>query len=1172
MSVETLTLRWSGILLGILFMAAVLSACSDDSTESTSTINGDSGAWEEYEAFCSEAAQEELDDNEDYTNGEVSTFYAELVERMESIDPPVEIADWHDKLLAAWTAVTRLIDAEPQDAIFDPLILFSDSGILSRFGEVEEAFNEIPADVRERLAAAGCSDDADSEPTGGGESDTPQPNVTATADSGRTSTGPDFLPTCEPRSRDEAALVAFYNATDGPNWTNNTNWLTDAPLGDWAGVSANRITINGRVEGECVTQLGLRGKQLSGEIPAALGNLLNLADLDLSDNQLSGEIPAALGNLANLQRLNLSGNQLSGEIPAALSNLASLQRLNLSGNQLSGEIPAALGNLPSLQRLYLSGNQLSGEIPAALGNLANLQRLYLNDNQLSGEIPVELGKIPSLRLDGNQLSGRILRPNGTNPQYAWDGSTIRVSWDAVDGADYYKVYYHYFFDDACQLGGDGSPRFCEELAANVTGTTYVHTNPTSPGRDEYYYWVVSCNSSGCSEIDRENPAQLIDSDPGEAEPRADSSTATSTDTPKPTQTRTPSDTPTPQPVATQTATPTVTPGPTSETPVLTATSSSARDRDGDGLIEVDNLTQLDALRWDLDGDGISDNADYAAAFSDADTGTMCSVASCAGYELTANLDFDTDGNGEADEGDVYWNGGGGWIPIGESSAFDTTFDGGGHTISNLYIRGVPNVGLFGVLGSGSTVSGIGLVDASVEASGFGAAGALAGISHGVIEDSFADGLIAGCVDQIGGLVGLNHGSIANSRSAVDVDSARRTSSRICYASGGGLVGQNGGTITNSNSTSVVSGFTDNFGGLAGVNSGAITDSYAMGSVSGNGYAAVGGLVGENETEGKIITSYATGEVSGQGDNFGGLAGANSGAITDSYATGNVSGNGYAAVGGLVGENETEGKIITSYATGEVSGQGDNFGGLAGANSGIIVASYATGNVSGNGYADVGGLVGDNGYTGVITAAYAEGSVSGNADRYGGLVGSNQGVVTVCFSTGEVPRSGGGLIDSNGNYGTVASCYWDTETSEQSDSAGGEGKTTAELQSPTGYTGPYADWNVDLDGDGSSDDPWIFGSATEYPVLNLGTLDIDYGTLNNRLPLEPKSNAALCSAVNYADIGKVNAQIAAGIDVNDTCQSTWAWYDGLTPLVIAKRQGGPAVEAILVEAGAVDSEG
>ena len=59
------------------------------------------------------------------------------------------------------------------------------------------------------------------------------------------------------------------------------------------------------------------------------------------------------------------------------------------------------------------------------------------------------------------------------------------------------------------------------------------------------------------------------------------------------------------------ASPGTTPTPT---PTSTATSSSARDRDGDGLIEVDNLTQLDAMRWDTDGDGMSDNGDYAAAF------------------------------------------------------------------------------------------------------------------------------------------------------------------------------------------------------------------------------------------------------------------------------------------------------------------------------------------------------------------------------------------------------------------------------------------------------------------------------------------------------------------------------------------------------------------------------
>ena len=368
------------------------------------------------------------------------------------------------------------------------------------------------------------------------------------------------MPKCEPRSSYVPALVAFYNATDGPNWKDNTNWLTDAPLGDWAGVSANRITGNGRVVGECVTQLWLNGNRLKGELPAELGSLLSLAELDLSNNQLSGEIPAELGSLLNLRLLDLADNQLSGEIPAELGGLPNLRRLDLANNQLSGEIPAELGGLLNLQRLYLGRNQLSGEIPAAIGNLPNMIWLSLPDNQLSGEIPAELGNIPTLVLDGNRLTGRVLRPGGANPQYAWEGSTIRVSWDAVDGADYYKVYYDAHFDSSCQLESDGRLSFCEELATDVTGTTYVHTNLSL---SENYYWVVSCNSDGCSHIDKEYPAQLIGPTPSGAEPSTQPGAVYSTPTPRatraPTQTPEPSTTPTPGPTPTHTPTPSTPP-------------------------------------------------------------------------------------------------------------------------------------------------------------------------------------------------------------------------------------------------------------------------------------------------------------------------------------------------------------------------------------------------------------------------------------------------------------------------------------------------------------------------------------------------------------------------------------------------------------------------------------
>ena len=201
---------------------------------------------------------------------------------------------------------------------------------------------------------------------------------------------------------DRAALVALYNATGGANWGNNGNWLSNAPMGEWHGVTTDS---DGRV-----THLDLRSNQLTGEIPAELGSLSNLTNLNLSRNQLTGSIPAELGSLTNLTDLDLYRNQLTGEIPAELGSLTSLEDLDLSNNQLTGEIPAWLGSLTNLDGLSLNGNQLSGEIPAELGSLSNLTDLDLFSNQLTGGIPGELGSLTSLEdlsLQGNQLTGAI---------------------------------------------------------------------------------------------------------------------------------------------------------------------------------------------------------------------------------------------------------------------------------------------------------------------------------------------------------------------------------------------------------------------------------------------------------------------------------------------------------------------------------------------------------------------------------------------------------------------------------------------------------------------------------------------------------------------------------------------------------------------------------------------
>ena len=97
-----------------------------------------------------------------------------------------------------------------------------------------------------------------------------------------------------------------------------------------------------------------------------------------------------------------------------------------------------------------------------------------------------------------------------NQRYGYDGSSIVLSWEASAAADTYTVYYDDFFGSSCRLRSSGSPSFCEELATDLTGTSYTHTNPDASSN---YYWVVACNSAGCSEIDSANPAQLGGSPP-----------------------------------------------------------------------------------------------------------------------------------------------------------------------------------------------------------------------------------------------------------------------------------------------------------------------------------------------------------------------------------------------------------------------------------------------------------------------------------------------------------------------------------------------------------------------------------------------------------------------------------------------------------------------------------
>ncbi|MFH5798472.1 Ig-like domain-containing protein [Haladaptatus sp. CMAA 1911] len=248
-------------------------------------------------------------------------------------------------------------------------------------------------------------------------------------------------------------------------------------------------------------------------------------------------------------------------------------------------------------------------------------------------------------------------------------------------------------------------------------------------------------------------------------------------------------------------------------------------------------------------------------------------------------------------------------------------------------------------------------------------------------------------------------------------------------------------------------------GLFGAADSARLESVGLEDVDISGDNLVGGLAGDMQG-GTVNESYVTGEVTG--DNLiGGLIGSNSwvGALTgasvsDSYATADVTGND--DVGGLIGQNNAD--VDEAYATGTVEGA-DAVGGLIGyQRSGTVTDTYAMGDVTSTSDGDVGGLVGFV-EDGSIHRAYATGTVTGGNTLYkGGAVGRNQG--------------------------TVATTYWDTETTGFTYSRGSDsfhGLTTTEMQGTTlddNFNGDIvSNTNWETVGAGDSD-----ATADGYPVL------------------------------------------------------------------------------------------
>ncbi|MHC4744759.1 MAG: GLUG motif-containing protein, partial [Planctomycetota bacterium] len=378
--------------------------------------------------------------------------------------------------------------------------------------------------------------------------------------------------------------------------------------------------------------------------------------------------------------------------------------------------------------------------------------------------------------------------------------------------------------------------------------------------------------------------------------------------------------------------------------------------------------------------------------------------------------------------------------------FTGVFDGNGHIISGLRHDG-PARSYFGVFGyiedPNAKVMDLGLSEPNVIiTSGYGGAALVGNLRHGTIDGCWAVGASVSGPNSVGGLIAQAYdarivdcnfqgqvtgikivGGLAGSLSSSDVSNCSFEGTVIGSGHVGGLAGSISGTIDGCSSFGVVVASGDDVGGLAGSAGGYIRYCRASGSV--DGYDNVGGLVGRSL--GYIQACYADANCSGHRA-IGGLVGKNTRAVSQCSSAGAVTG--LYQVGGLIGVNEDD-KVLACYAAGSVYG-----------------------------YKYVGGLIGDN------------------------VGGPSRSDVRYCYSRGRVSAHSrgdyiGGLV-GRGYSSDTFRCFWDSDTSGQTRSAGGTPLTTPQMYDPNNFID--AGWDFVGENENGSSDDWAMEESPGYPVL------------------------------------------------------------------------------------------
>ncbi len=442
--------------------------------------------------------------------GKISSGLEQFMEILESLEPPSEVSDWHEATLGFGRAFKKNIDdylEDPKGQSEEEFLLSNFVTMAPHFQPVEQAIAGMDPDVRSQMVEAGCIDEETS-----GATPTQQERE-------EISVGDSLAGSLEPRETDifqfqaEAGVeyvieVAWQDmpeitviVKDAPNPVANsfqTRWSETSPLVvRWVAElsDAHHIDIfSGKGTGSYTVSLSIDTRPAS---PAGVSAAWEGSAVRVSWEPVEGAEYYNVYYDTSTYSCSLDGEGNSSFCKELAANVVDTSYTHASPDALfSNHYWVVACSSDGCSEIDSLSPATPGEsdvdtvpTPTETATTVSTPTPTAEPEPTPQVTPTPTVNIPSAP---------------ANVRYEFEGSSILVLWDSVDDADYYNVYHDNFFDDKCSVDRSGTPQFCSELASDITGTTYSHSGPDSI---ENHYWVVACNSDGCSEVDSENPAK-----------------------------------------------------------------------------------------------------------------------------------------------------------------------------------------------------------------------------------------------------------------------------------------------------------------------------------------------------------------------------------------------------------------------------------------------------------------------------------------------------------------------------------------------------------------------------------------------------------------------------------------------------------------------------------------